>query len=248
MIVDPGVLYIAIGFAVGGILKGATGAGAPIVAIPIIALYFNVPVAVAVFVVPNLVSNSIQVWTHRAARVSTGFLIRFAGAGVLGAALGTWILAKVPTDALKLAVAVAVVIFIVFRLLRPEWTLPMAAAKRVAAPVGLLAGVLQGASGISAPVSITFLNAMHLPRPKFISTISIFFLSMLVVQVPMLAGYGFLTVERLLIGCAATAVLLGFMPVGAFLVRLLSAEAFNRIILVLLGVLALRLFWDVLSG
>lgn len=245
---DPGVLYIAIGFAVGGILKGATGAGAPIVAIPIIALYFNVPIAVAVFVVPNLVSNSIQVWTHRDARVSTGFLVRFAGAGVAGAALGTWILAKVPTDALKLAVAVAVVIFIVFRLLRPEWTLPMAAAKRVAAPVGLLAGVLQGASGISAPVSITFLNAMHLPRPNFISTVSIFFLSMLLVQVPMLAGYGFLTAERLLIGCAATVVLLGFMPVGAFLGRLVSAEAFNRIILVLLGGLAVRLFWDVLSG
>jgi len=246
--VDPGVFYIAIGFAVGGILKGATGAGAPIVAIPIIALYFNVPVAVAVFVVPNLVSNSIQVWTHREARISTAFLLRFAGAGVLGAALGTWILAKVPTDALKLAVAVAVVIFIVFRLLRPEWTLPMAAAKRVAAPVGLLAGVLQGASGISAPVSITFLNAMHLPRPNFISTVSIFFLSMLLVQVPMLAGYGFLTVERLFIGGAATVVLLGFMPVGAYLGRLVSAEAFNRIILVLLGVLAVRLFWDVLSG
>ena len=245
---DPGILYIAIGFAVGGILKGATGAGAPIAAIPIIALYFNVPVAVAVFVVPNLVSNSIQVWTHRKSLISQGFLLRFAGAGVLGAALGTWILAKVPTDALKLAVAVAVVIFIVFRLLRPEWTLPMAAAKRVAAPVGLLAGVLQGASGISAPVSITFLNAMHLPRPNFISTVSIFFLSMLLVQVPMLAGYGFLTVERLFIGGAATVVLLGFMPVGAYLGRLVSAEAFNRIILVLLGVLAVRLFWDVLSG
>jgi len=246
--VDPGILYLAIGFAVGGILKGATGAGAPIAAIPIIALYFNVPVAVAVFVVPNLVSNSIQVWTHRKSLISQGFLLRFAGAGVLGAALGTWILAKVPTDALKLAVAVAVVIFIVFRLLRPEWTLPMAAAKRVAAPVGLLAGVLQGASGISAPVSITFLNAMHLPRPNFISTVSIFFLSMLLVQVPMLAGYGFLTVERLFIGGAATVVLLGFMPVGAYLGRLVSAEAFNRIILVLLGVLAVRLFWDVLSG
>ena len=245
---DPGVLYIAIGFAIGGILKGATGAGAPIVAIPIIALYFNVPIAVAVFVVPSLVSNSIQVWTHRAARISTGFLIRFAGAGVLGAALGTWILAKVPTDALKLAVAVAVVIYIIFRLLRPEWTLSMPAAKRIAAPAGFAAGVLQGASGVSAPVTITFLNAMHLTRPNFILTVSIFFLSMLLVQIPMLAGYGFLTVERLLIGCAATVVLLGFMPVGTFLGRLLSAEAFNRVILVLLGVLALRLFWDVLAG
>lgn len=245
---DLGILYIAIGFAVGGILKGATGAGAPIVAIPIMSLYFNVPIAVAVFIVPNLVSNTLQVWTHRKARIGSGFLWRFVVAGVAGAAVGTWILAKVHTDALKLAVAVAVVIFIAFRLLRPEWKLAMAAAKRVAAPVGLVAGVLQGMSGISAPVSITFLNAMHLTRPSFISTISIFFLSMLLVQIPMLTAYGYLTGERLLIGCAATAVLLGFMPLGAFLARRVSPAAFNRVILVLLGVLALRLFWDVLAA
>ena len=238
-------LYIALGFAVGGILKGATGAGAPIVAIPIIALYFNVPMAIAVFVVPNMVSNSLQIWTHRDSFLPGGFLLRFAGAGVAGAALGTWILVKVPTDALKLAVGVAVVAYIVFRLMRPDWKLAMAAAERIAVPVGLVAGILQGASGISAPASITYLNAMHLDRRNFISTISVFFLSMLLVQVPMLAGYGFLTVERLLIGVGATLVLLGFMPVGAFLARFLPKEAFNRVILVLLALLAARLFWDV---
>jgi len=245
---DLGILYIAVGFAVGGILKGATGAGAPIVAIPIISIYFNVPVAVAVFIVPSLVSNTLQVWTHRKARIGADFLWRFVVAGVAGAAVGTWILAKVHTEALKLALAVAVVIFIVFRLLRPEWKLATAAAKRVASPVGLVAGVLQGMSGISAPVSITFLNAMHLTRPSFISTISIFFLSMLLVQIPMLTAYGFLTGERLLTGCAATVVLLGFMPLGAFLARRVSPAAFNRVILVLLGMLALRLFWDVLAA
>lgn len=244
---DLGVLYIAVGFAVGGILKGATGAGAPIVAIPITALYFDVPIAVAIFVVPNLVSNSLQAWRHRAARISPGLLIRFAGGGVLGAAVGTWILARIPTDALKLGVAVALLIFVVFRLMRPHWALPMRTARKLAVPVGLVAGVFQGASGISAPVSITFLNALHLPRPVFISTISIFFLSMLTVQVPILAGYGFLTPRQLLIGSAATVVLLGFMPVGAALARRVSRAVFNRIILGLLGLLALRLFWDVVS-
>lgn len=245
---DAEYLYIALGFAVGGILKGATGAGAPIVAIPIIALYFDVPMAIAVFVMPNLVSNSLQIWTHRATRVPAAFLVPFAGAGVLGAGLGTLILASVPTDALKLAVAVAVVAYIVFRLFRPDWRLEMETAQKVAAPVGLVAGVLQGASGISAPVSITFLNAMRLPRHSFIFTISIFFLTMLLVQVPMLAGYGFLTPERLLIGGASTLVLLGFMPVGAFFGRLVSPETFNRIILVLLAMLAVRLFWDVAAA
>ena len=34
-------------------------------------------------------------------------------------------------------------------------------------------------------------------------------------------------------------------PVGAFLARLMPKEAFNRVILVLLALLAARLFWDV---
>lgn len=239
------ILYIALGFALGGILKGATGAGAPIVAIPVIALFFNVPLAVAVFVVPNLVSNAIQIWSYRAHFLSPSFLVRFSGAGVIGAGIGTVTLANISGDTLKLAVALAVLIFISFRLMRPEWKLPFSTAQKIAVPVGFLAGILQGASGISAPVSITFLNAIRLERPLFITTISVFFISMLVVQVPLLAGYGYLTFETLLMGILATGVLLAFMPIGGFLSKLFSQKVFDRAILVLLAALSVSLFVDV---
>jgi len=243
--VDIGLFYISIAFALGGILKGATGAGAPIIAIPLIALYYSVPVAVAVFVVPNFVSNSLQIWKFRTHIISYKFIARFAGAGIVGVGIGTVILAYLPSDILKLAVAVAMLIYIIFRLLHPDWKLAFSRALKIAVPIGFLAGILQGASGISAPVSITFLNSMRLDRPQFILTVSIFFISMLLVQIPMLSSFGFLTVERLLIGCAATAILLIFMPVGTFLSKFASKEVFDRAILILLALLALRLFLDV---
>ena len=244
---DIGLFYIAIAFALGGILKGATGAGAPIIAIPLMALYYNVPIAVAVFVVPNLVGNSLQIWKYRSQTLSPKFLVRFAGAAVLGSGIGTLMLAYLPSGILKFAVASAMVFYIAFRISRPDWKLQYSKAFQIAVPVGFVAGVLQGASGISAPVSITFLNAMRLERPLFISTVSIFFLSMLLVQVPLLTGLGYLTTERLVIGCAATAILLIFMPVGAYLSKLISKEAFDRTILILLTLLAVRLFLDVWS-
>lgn len=244
--VDSAILLVAIGFAIGGVLKGATGAGAPIVAIPVIALYRDVPTAVAIFVVPNLITNILQIWKYRSQSISINFLARFAGAGILGASLGTCFLAFLSGDALKLTVATAIITFIIFRIFRPDWSVNAQVAERVALPVGLAAGILQGASGISAPVSITFLNAMKLDRHQFIVTISGFFLSMLVVQVPLLIGFGYLTPERLYLGGAATIVLLIFMPIGALLGKLFSKESFNQAILIVLGLLALRLLADVL--
>lgn len=41
------IAYLVLAFYFGGVLKGATGAGAPIIAIPIISLLYDVPTAVA---------------------------------------------------------------------------------------------------------------------------------------------------------------------------------------------------------
>lgn len=239
------IVYIALGFALGGVLKGATGAGAPIVAIPVIALYFDVSLAVAVFIVPNLVSNTYQLLKYRKHLLPRDFVTRFAGAGVIGVAIGTSFLVTLSADALKVGVAIVVQCFAAFRLIHPLWRLQFATARQIALPVGFFAGALQGASGISAPVSITFLNALQLERKQFIASISVFFLSMLLVQIPMLAGFGQLTPDRLLMGVGATVILLSFMPVGAYLARHISKETFDHAILVLLMLLSLKLLFDV---
>ena len=60
---DPlAIALAALAFACGGILKGAIGAGAPVIAVPILALLYDVPLAVALFTLPNLLSNSWQGW------------------------------------------------------------------------------------------------------------------------------------------------------------------------------------------
>ena len=41
--------------------------------------------------------------------------------------------------------------------------------------MGVGGGILQGSAGLSAPISITFLNSMKLERNQFIPTISVYF-------------------------------------------------------------------------
>lgn len=245
MAIEPAMwlplLCAVLALSLGGILKGATGAGAPVVAVPAIALFFGVPAAVVVMMMPNLLSNAWQFWRYRRHLPEGGFAWWFAGAGFGGAILGTQLLAHAPPDFLLHMVAAGVYLFIVFRILRPGWVLPMAAARRAVLPVGVAAGVLQGATGVSAPISITFLNALALPRPVFIAAISLFFFAMTVAQIPALAAYGLLTPPDLLVSMGALLVILASMPLGEALARRFSPAHFNRLILLLLTAIALRI-------
>lgn len=243
---DIGLVLIA--FALGGILKGATGAGAPVIAVPLMTIFFGAPFAVAVFSIPNLVTNIWQGWVYRDHVVKGPLMLRFAVAGALGAGIGSFMLAWLPTEALTLTVALSVLAYVGFRAARPGWTLALPRAERLAAPLGLLGGILQGAAGLSAPVSLSFLNAIRLERGQFIVTISVFFFGMALVQIPLLTGLGILTPERFLLSCLALIPLMAAMPLGAWLARRISASAFDRVILALLVLLSLRLIWQAVFG
>jgi len=241
MTLEIELLLAAFALAAGGILKGATGAGAPVLAVPMLALIFDVRYAVALLVVPNLVTNFWQWWQFRDKIVSRGLVLRFAGGGALGALIGSFMLAYAPQDALLMGIGVMLIAYIAFRLVHTNWSLPSKQALRFSGPAGLLGGILQGASGLSAPASITFLNAAGLERQQFIPTISVFFMMMSVMQIPALAGLGILTGKILLHGALALAVLLVAMPVGNQLARHVKKETFDRIILALLALIAAKI-------
>jgi len=240
--------YIFLSFALGGILKGATGAGAPVVAVPIIALFYDVPTAVTIFVIPNLLSNTWQAWSYRKDQLPPALTYRFAGTGVIGAIAGTYMLAYLPTDLLTMMIAVAVTGYIAFRVVKPEWVLEYATALRIVVPVGSVAGVLQGSLGISAPISLTFLNAMKLERNQFIATVSLFFVSMAFIQLPFLIGLGLMTTERFWISCLALIPMIGCMPVGSFLARYIPRSVFDKVILAMLALIAVKLYIEVAFG
>lgn len=231
----------ALALAAGGILKGATGAGAPIIAVPMLALIFDVRYAVAVLVVPNLITNYWQWRQHREKSLPASFNWLFAGGGGLGALAGSLMLAFAPPDLLLTGVGVIVLLYIAFRLINTDWALPYRLGLLLAGPAGFLGGMLQGAAGLSAPVSITFMNALQLERSSFIATMSVFFMVMSLVQVPALAGLGLLSWAILLHGTIALALLLGFMPVGNALAKHVRREVFDKVILALLAVIAAKI-------
>lgn len=239
---DPwALLAVAVAMALGGLLKGATGAGTPILAVPVLASVFDVRIAVAVMVVPNLVSNLSQMYRFRSHALSGHFARNFAISGALGAALGTLFLAWAPVGALNLAMAAIIVGYIALKVARPGLRMPMPLARRLVWVAGGGGGILQGSVGISAPIALTFLNSVALPRPVFILTVSTFFAGMCVLQLPVQIAYGLMTPQIALLGGLSLMPLLAAMPLGDWIGRRVSSLVFDRIILGFLGLLALRL-------
>lgn len=234
---------VILAFAAGGVVKGATGAGAPLFAVPLMAALRDVPFAVAVFVLPNIVPNLWQYFLYRGALAAPRFAARFALAGGLGAGLGTIALAGLASQVLQLAVGLTLTVYVAFRLSNPAWQLARARADRAVVPVGLGAGILQGATGLSAPISISFLHALRMRREEFAATISLFFLALGIVQLPAQVAFGIMTLDRLAYSALALVPLLGFMPVGAWIGARLPAHVFDRLVLAVLAVLAVRLIW-----
>ena len=66
----------------------------------------------------------------------------------------------------------------------------MPMAHKLNMPIGFLAGFLQGAFGISAPATLTFLNAIKFERTEFIIIVSVFFMTMSLIQLPTLLYLG----------------------------------------------------------
>ncbi|HSP31683.1 MAG TPA: sulfite exporter TauE/SafE family protein, partial [Halomonas sp.] len=181
---------------IAGIVKGAIGSGVPVIVIPILTMLYDVQLAIAVLLAPNLFSNALQVWQYRRHLLPLRFLAAFSLAGGLGILLGTWGLVVLSPDILSLGVACAIVLYLAIKLAKRNIALPLHTATQIVIPVGILAGILQGAAGMSAPASVTFLNAMQLERRVYIGSISVFFVAITSVQITALLSTGILTWER----------------------------------------------------
>ena len=237
------IIAIFTAFALGGILKGATGAGAPIITIPVIAAFYDVRIAVIIMVIPNLLTNIGQLYQFRKTILPSFFTVSFALGGGIGAFLGTILLVTLPIKILTLSVAIIVIIYILLKIAVPSWKLVYTKAKKLVFIMGVGGGVLQGSAGLSAPISITFLNSMKLDRNQFIPTISVYFGVMSIFQMPTLYYYDFLNIEIIIVSIMSTIVLMCFMPLGSWIAKSISKETFDKVTLILLGFIALRIIY-----
>lgn len=237
------ILVMFAALAAGAVVKGATGMGLPLVALPVLTSVFGLQHAVGLMTIPLILTNAWQVWRFRAEAQSPrlGFMPVFLVAGAVGILLGTWALTALPERVLILTLGIILLFYVALRLAAPHWTLTLPLAKRLSPFTGVGGGILQGATGISAPIGVTYIHAMTLDRDAHVYAVSAMFLVFSTIHLPSLWLAGIMRPDWVLQGFFALVPILLFMPLGQALAGRLSRKAFDRMILVFLGLIGLKM-------
>ncbi len=239
---------IVAAIAVGAFIKGATGGGLPQIAIPVMAVFLGVEHAVVVMTIPGVIANGWLVWTHRHEAGETHDLPGMLVAGTVGAVVGTLLLSSLDGRWLSAALALVITAYIALALARPGFTIPARVTRLGSPPVGLVAGGLQGATGISGPLLTTWLHGFGLKPRAFVFAISTLFFVFAVVQAVTLAGVGLYTTERVVQSLLALVPIVFALPLGSAAARRLSPQTFQRVVLVLLAGSVVSLVHDTVTG
>lgn len=233
------LVFVAIG--IGSLVKGMTGVGLPVIALPVLSYFLGLPHAIGVLVVPIMVTNLIQAVQMRATWPEVHFLRPMLVTTIPGLAVGTWVLVVLSPDMLMLGLAAVLFVYIGVRALSPQTRIQRSTAATLAPYVGLLTGFVQGATGLCAAVFVPFLHATGLDRRPMVLIVSMIFLVLSVVQLIALVLADLFRPVYLLEGALSLVPVALFMPLGNWLGRRFSRATFDRIFLVVLGIIGVGL-------
>ena len=225
---------------IGSIAKAVTGMGLPLIAIPIASLFIDVDTAIVVIAFPNMLANAFLAGRERSSYAETRDLPLLATAGVVGAVAGALLLVSVPEGPLVIAVIAAIVGYVVLFFAHPELRVGPERSRRLAPVVGGVAGVFQGAVGISGPIVGSWIHSYRLPRGAHIlSVTSLFFITGLA-QLVVLVASGELS-GRVVATLLACVPVIAAIPIGTRLRESVSVRGFDLAIVGMLVVSALAL-------
>jgi uncharacterized protein len=228
------LLIILAAISVGSLVKGVTGSGLPQIAIPVMAVFLGVERSVVVMAIPGIVGNAWLMWRFRGHFGKTRDLPALLATGTVGAVAGTWLLTALDPRLLSGVLATIILVYVVVKTTRPELELAPATTRRLSPPVGLAAGTLQGATGISGPLVTTWLHSYRLEPPVYVVSLVTLFQVFGTVQAVTMAGLGLFTPSRLLESLFALIPMAILMPIGARMATRMSVRTFDGWVLLLL--------------
>lgn len=184
------ILSLTLAAIVGSAAQTTTGFG---VALPIAPLAFALlsPAdAVITVATASLMHNLLVLATrHQRLAIRAGDGALLIAAALPGLVLGALIVSRAPKAPMQLAVGLAILLAVLFRLHEPG-RLPALATRLAGVPVGLLAGALTTTVGINGPPLVIWLRARHATLTQLRDTLAIIFLALNLAAIPSIAAHG----------------------------------------------------------
>jgi len=223
------IVVIAVAFVVAGVAKGAIGMGMPPIAIGLMTFAVPLEGAIAIMVVPTMVTN---VWQaiygggFKPLMRRFGTMAATACAGILAAGL---LLSDLGSPRTAGWVGVLLVLYSIIALTPYRPRVPRRAEAWANPLIGLASGAVAGSTGVAAVPFLPYMQSLEMDRHELVQALGIMFLfitGMLAVSLGLHGAYHLTTGAA---GIAAIAPTMVGVWLGQKARRRLSPETFRRI-------------------
>tara|TARA_Y100001936_G_scaffold249808_1_gene301016 strand:+ start:270 stop:1136 length:867 start_codon:yes stop_codon:yes gene_type:complete len=239
------VMFIAL--AAGSLVKGISGLGLPLVAIPVMAGFMEVDRAVAIMIIPGFLMNCYLLWAYRDHALNFASLPLIILVGVSGVVFGSWVLSRAPEIYMLSFMTLWLGGYLGSLLIKTVIKPPDLIIKHAPAIVVGFAGIVQGSVGTAGPVLAPYVHSLKLKQPQFVFVVSVLFQIFAITQFCSFIWLGMLDLDRAyqsLFACIPIAI---FLPFAVWLSSFVSHKAFNSIVIIMLIFIEARLLWRLLS-
>ena len=204
------------------------------------------PVRAAAIVLPILlVQDWLSVWAFRR-DFSPRNLIILIPSSMIGVGVGWLLAARVSDDAVRLAIGVISIVFVLYMLIRDR--LGRAPVEKPGVPSGVLWGSLAGFTSFishsGAPPFQVYVMPQYLKPPVFAGTATMFFAAVNLLKVPPYFLLGQFNRDNLFVSAGLIPVAILSTFGGVWLTRRVSADRFYAIILALTFLIGVKLTYD----
>lgn len=234
---------IAVTFLTAGFVKGAIGLGLPVVVLAMLAATLGLRDALALFLIPGIVSN---IW-QMLAGPALGELFRrmwsYLLAAVVGIWLGTGILAGADTRLLEALLGGLLILYSAFSLLTPQLPPPGRREGWMSPLAGGLGGLMFGMSGVFIVPGILYLQTLGLRRDVFVQALGLTFVTISTTLTLAMAGRDLVSAEQAMASTAALVPTFAGLFLGRRLRHLISERGFRRIFFLALVFVGLFMIW-----
>jgi uncharacterized protein len=172
----PVILACGVALLLAGLVKGILSLGLPLVGMPLLTLVVDVPAAIAILMVPLILSNLIQAIEGRGTVAMLKRLWPVIICLTVGTFIGTALFAALDRHVLLITVGILAIVLSTFSILQPHVTVTPRMEPWLGPPVGLVSGVLGGMSTLFGPLLAVYVVGLKLSRDDFVKAISLLYL------------------------------------------------------------------------
>jgi len=222
-------------FVLGGVVKGVTGVGLPLVLVPLTAQFIPIPAAVALLTVPMVATNITQAIEGGGTLAAVRRMLPILGCVVVGLLIGVHLLLSIDRRVLSLILGISFLGLAALLLVLPHVRIGDAAARWAGPLVGVAAGVLGGMSAMFGPPMIAYLVGRGADPDSFVKQMAIFAFTASLTLLAALGGSGSMSGRDMLVSAVAILPIQAGMPLGRWLRRRTKPRWFRISVLIVLA-------------